>query len=97
MCWLQKGSKTNILPLMGKLSLQLELTLLHELRYPEWLSFCFEGFSGVDDHHQLVSPIIDCAKKIDGTQLPGCYNKTPSQKRNAVIIILIIYIDYILI
>ena len=66
---------------MTKPSLQFEVILLHELKYPKGSSFCFEGFNGVDDQHRLVSHIIDYAKKIDSTQLvPGCYNKTPSQK-----------------
>ena len=66
------------------------------LKYPKGDFFYFEGFNGVADQHQLVSHIIDCAKKIDGTQLvPDCYNKTPSQKSKSIIITLILLIDYI--
>ena len=73
--------KTNIVPLMDKPSLQFEVILSHELKYPKGASFFFEGFNGVEDQHRLVSHIIDWAKKIDVTQLvSGYYNKTPSQK-----------------
>ena len=66
---------------MAKSPLQFEVILSHELKYQRGASFCFEGFNGVDDQYRLVSRIIDCAKKIDDTQLvPGHYNKTISQK-----------------
>ena len=50
---------------MAKPSLQFEVILSHELKYPKGDSFCFEGFNGVDDQRRLVYYIIDCAKKID--------------------------------
>ena len=66
---------------MTKPSIQSELLLSHGLKYTKGASFCFEGFNGVDDQHQLVSHIIDCAKNIDGTRLvPSRYNKIPSRK-----------------
>ena len=66
---------------MAKPSLQFEVILSHELKYPKGASFSFEGFNGVDDQHWLLSHIIDCAKQIDGTLLvPGPYNKIPPQK-----------------
>ena len=78
---IQYVGKTNIVPLMAKLSLQFEVILSHGLRYTKGASFYFEGINSVDDQHRLVSHIIDCAKKIDDTQLvPGRYNKIPSQK-----------------
>ena len=74
--------KTNIVPLMAEPSVILEQVLSHGLKYPKGASFCFEGYTGVDDKDRLVSHIIDSAKKVDGTQLvPGRYNKTPKQKK----------------
>ena len=75
-------NQTNIVPLMAPPSSHYETILSHELKYPKGASFCFEGFHGIDDKDRLVSHIIDCAKKIDGTQLvQGHYNKTPNLKQ----------------
>ena len=77
--------KTNIVPLMAPPSSHFETILSHELKYPKGASFCFDGFNGLDDKDRLVSHIIDCAKKIDGTQLvQGRYNKTPNIKKYVV-------------
>ena len=43
--------KTNIVPLMDELSLQFEVILKFELKYPKGASFYFEGFNGVDDQY----------------------------------------------
>ena len=76
--------KTNIVPLMAEPSVILEQVLSHGLKYPKGASFCLEGFNGLNDIDQLVSHIIDSAKKVDGTQLvPGRYNKTPKQKNKS--------------
>lgn len=72
--------KTNIVLLMAKPSIQLELILLHELKYPNGAPFCFEGCNGVNDQNRSVPHIIDCAKKTEVTQLvPGHFDKIPSQ------------------
>ena len=74
--------KTNIVPLMAPPSSHYETILSQILKYPKGASFCFEGFHGLDDKDRLVSHIIDCAKKIDGTQLvQGRYNKNPNIKK----------------
>lgn len=54
---------------MNKPSLQLELILSQVLKYPTGALFCLERYNGVDEKNRLVLHIIDCAKKIDGTQL----------------------------
>ena len=73
--------KINLVPLMAKPSLQLEVVISYGMKYPRGSSFCLEEFNGVDDQHRLVSHPIKCAKKMDGTQLlPGRYNKTQLKK-----------------
>jgi len=88
--------KTNIVPLMAEPSQLFNVILSDELKYPKGASFCFDGFYGVNDKDQLVSHIIDSAKKEDGTQLvPGRYNNTPTQKKYVIYYNVLLHYNFI--
>ena len=46
-----------------------QLIMKDELNYPKGSSFCFEGYTGVDDLTKLKNYLIDCASRTDGTQI----------------------------
>ena len=63
------STSSDIIPLLIPSSTFKQLIMQNEFKYPIGCSFCFEGYSSVDDYEKLKNYIIDCASRTDGTQL----------------------------
>ena len=60
---------TDIIPFLAKPSSINELIMKNVLKYPKGCSFCFEGYTGVQDYYRLNDCLIDSASTANGAQL----------------------------
>ena len=61
------SSSTNIIPFLTKPYAVNELIMKNVLKYPKGCSFCFEGYTGVQDYDRLKDYIIGSTSTTDGT------------------------------
>ena len=56
-------NNADIVPFIQVPSVQLETIIIHKLNYPDYYTFCLEGYNGMSDVEKLASNIIISATK----------------------------------
>ena len=73
---------TDIIPFVSNPPVAMVTVLERHLHYPLGVSFCFEGFNGLQDSKRLVAYLIDKASTSDGTQLRVGINREYVHPKN---------------